>query len=397
MPYCEVVKEHVDAETTLNNAGVKIFYRTYGHGPSKALLIIGLAGTHESWGPQIKGLTGTEKPNEEDEGIVSDDSRIGEGIEVCAFDNRGMGRSSVPTHKSEYTTTIMANDSINLLDHLGWERAHIIGHSMGAMIACKLAAMVPERVLSLALLNVTGGGFECFPKLDRLTLYIAVRFWMAKTPEQRAKVDLDTHYSQDYLEERVGTDRRRDVLYQQYVKGISETGMQSKHGFDGQLNACWLHKLTKPEIERIRSAGFLVSVIHGRHDVIAQICYARRLAQKLFPVARMVDLHGGHLVSHERTEEVNKALIELIKASEMKKTPTDWTNLTIENPGYFKRRIAFIRSSSEGKNAASPSYFLLEKFHRCLLFLFGLLVLAFEYARKAFRVVKPVKVGPSLT
>ncbi|KAF2538460.1 hypothetical protein F2Q68_00021535 [Brassica cretica] len=43
MPYCEVVKEHVDAETTLNNAGVKIFYRTYGHGPSKALLIIGLS------------------------------------------------------------------------------------------------------------------------------------------------------------------------------------------------------------------------------------------------------------------------------------------------------------------------------------------------------------------
>jgi len=133
---------------------------------------------------------------------------------------------------------------------------------------------------------------------------------------------------------------------QQYVKGISETGMQSKYGFDGQINACWLHKITKPEIEVIRSAGFLVSVIHGRyatptqleskspcalslefvdlvkhlylytvvnltmcwvicrHDVIAQICYARRLAQRLYPVARMVDLHGGHLVSHERTEEV---------------------------------------------------------------------------------------------
>ncbi|KAG7612808.1 Alpha/beta hydrolase fold-1 [Arabidopsis suecica] len=303
MPFCEVVKEDVGPETTLNNAAIKIFYRTYGHGPIKALLIIGLAGTHESWGPQIMGLTGTDKPNDDDDddgGIVSDDS----GIEVCAFDNRGMGRSSVPTHKSEYTTTIMANDSISLLDHLGWKKAHIIGHSMGAMIACKLAAMVPERVLSLALLNVTGGGFECFPKLDRKSLSIAIRFLKAKTPEQRAAVDLDTHYSKDYLEESVGTNTRRAILYQQYVKGISETGMQSKYGFDGQINACWLHKITKPEIEVIRSAGFLVSVIHGRHDVIAQICYARRLAQRLYPVARMVDLHGGHLVSHERTEEV---------------------------------------------------------------------------------------------
>ncbi|CAE6237792.1 unnamed protein product [Arabidopsis arenosa] len=397
MPFCEVVKEDVGPETTLNNAAIKIFYRTYGHGPIKALLIIGLAGTHESWGPQIMGLTGTDKPNDDDGGIVSDDSGTGQGIEVCAFDNRGMGRSSVPTHKSEYTTTIMANDSINLLDHLGWKRAHIIGHSMGAMIACKLAAMVPERVLSLALLNVTGGGFECFPKLDRQSLSIAIRFLKAKTPEQRAAVDLDTHYSKDYLEESVGTNTRRAILYQQYVKGISETGMQSKYGFDGQINACWLHKITKPEIEVIRSAGFLVSVIHGRHDVIAQICYARRLAQRLYPVARMVDLHGGHLVSHERTEEVNKALLELIKASEMKKIPTDWTNLTMETPGYFKRRLTLIRSSSEGKNAVSPAHFVAEKFHRFLLFLFGLLVLAFEYSRRAFRAVKPVKVGPCLT
>lgn len=42
----------------------------------------------------------------------------------------------------------------------------------------------------------------------------------------------------------------------------------------------------------------------SRHDIIAQIDYARRLAERLQPMARMVDLHGGHLVSHERTEEV---------------------------------------------------------------------------------------------
>lgn len=42
----------------------------------------------------------------------------------------------------------------------------------------------------------------------------------------------------------------------------------------------------------------------ARHDIIAPIYYARRLAEKLQPVARMVDLHGGHLVSHERTKEV---------------------------------------------------------------------------------------------
>ena len=56
-----------------------------------------------------------------------------------------------------------------------------------------------------------------------------------------------------------------DFVLQQYVKGISKTGMQSNHGFEGQINACWTHKMTWEEIEQIRSAGFLISVIHGRY------------------------------------------------------------------------------------------------------------------------------------
>ncbi|XP_059304571.1 uncharacterized protein LOC132056404 isoform X2 [Lycium ferocissimum] len=302
MPFCEVSKPQngVDA----NNNGTKIFYRTYGQGPVKVLLIIGLAGTHSSWYPQIKALAGTVTPNDAESPAGDRSSGEGVGVEVCAFDNRGMGLSSVPTKKSEYTTSIMAKDAIALMDHLGWEKAHVFGHSMGAMIACKLAAMVPGRILSLALLNVTGGGYECIPRLDRQTLSIAVRFLKAKTPEQRAAVDLDTHYSKEYLEEYVGTTTRRAVLYQEYVKGISASGMQSTCGFDGQINACWTHKISRADLESICSAGFLISVIHGRDDVIAQLSHAKRLAKKLYPYARMVELHGGHLVSHERTDEV---------------------------------------------------------------------------------------------
>lgn len=140
MPYCEIGSQQTGVDSQLNN-GIKIFYRTYGHGPTKVLLIIGcslkfssssyffgyltvvsnwvffinvllsdvycdqlsgLAGTHESWGPQIKGLTGSDKPND----IAGGDNEAGyggDGIEVCVFDNRGMGCSSIPTTKSEYT------------------------------------------------------------------------------------------------------------------------------------------------------------------------------------------------------------------------------------------------------------------------------------------------------
>ncbi|XP_010267570.1 PREDICTED: uncharacterized protein LOC104604756 [Nelumbo nucifera] len=406
MPFCDV--NQYQREGGERNNGSKIFYRTYGHGTTKVLLIIGLAGTHDSWGPQIKGLTGSVTPNDADRAVPNQNPNDPEeweaadanrGIEVCSFDNRGMGRSSVPTKKSEYTTTIMAKDAIALMDHLGWKKAHVFGHSMGAMIACKLAAMVPDRILSLALLNATGGGFECFPKLDRQIVSIAIRFLKAKTPEQRAAVDLDTHYTKEYLDEYVGPHTRRTILHQEYVKGISSTGMQSKYGFEGQVNACWTHKMTSKELTVIRSAGFVISVIHGRHDIIAQIYYARKLAEKLQPMARMIDLHGGHLVSHERPEEVNQALLELMKASELKLNPHDWSNFPKKGTEWqqMETQISLSRRNTEGRKYLYVVYEILSRFQFSLLYMFGLFVTVFEYGRKAFSNSKPVQVGASLS
>ncbi|XP_068665784.1 uncharacterized protein [Aristolochia californica] len=330
MPFCDVSRcqQGAGGERSASDNGIRIFYQIYGRGRTKVLFITGLAGTHDSWVPQLKGLVGTDEPNEDVRSGCADDLNEEEdGVEVCSFDNRGMGRSSIPLKKSEYTTTIMAQDALALMDHLGWIKAHVVGHSMGAMISCKLAAMVPERISSLALLNATGGGFECFPKIDRQMISILIRFIRAKTPEQRAAVDLDTHYSKEYLDEYVGSDTRRKILYNEYVKAISSSGMQSNNGFEGQINACWTHSLSPKELEAIRSTGFPISVIHGRYDIIARLCHARKVAEKLQPAARMVELKGAHLVSHERPEEVNQALSGLIRASEAKISLQDWSNL----------------------------------------------------------------------
>eukprot|EP00198_Chlamydomonas_reinhardtii_P008059 XP_001697396.1 predicted protein [Chlamydomonas reinhardtii] len=48
-------------------------------------------------------------------------------------------------------------------DALGWARAHVVGHSMGAMIGCRLALTAPERLASLTLVSATGGGSEAIP------------------------------------------------------------------------------------------------------------------------------------------------------------------------------------------------------------------------------------------
>ncbi|NP_001398813.1 uncharacterized isoform X1 [Zea mays] len=396
MPYCEVGR-YADGDKW---EGVRVYYRRYGRGATKVLLIIGLAGTHDSWGPQIKGLTGSLEPAD-DEALRPDEEAAGgdgDGIEVCCFDNRGAGRSSVPPNKSYYSTAIMATDALALMDHLGWKKAHVFGHSMGAMIACKLAAIAPHRLCSLALLNVTGGGFQCFPKVDGQMLSLAFRFLRAKTPEERALVDLETHYTKEYLEETVGSCTRRMVLYQEYVKGISSTGMQSNCGFEGQINACWTHNMTTKELDTIRSAGFLVSVIHGRYDIIAQLCHAKRLAESLLPVARMVELHGAHLVSHERPDEVNNALMDLIKATGSAMKPEEWSaqpeNTSETGALISARPITVTMRTDEGANAAVAVYNLLGKLQLSFLYLIGVIVMGFEHIRNIVRIMKPARVAP---
>jgi pimeloyl-ACP methyl ester carboxylesterase len=71
------------------------------------------------------------------------------GFRVIALDNRGHGQSEKLYDPTAYTPTIMAEDARRLLDHLGIDRADVMGYSMGARIAANLALNHPERVRSL--------------------------------------------------------------------------------------------------------------------------------------------------------------------------------------------------------------------------------------------------------
>jgi pimeloyl-ACP methyl ester carboxylesterase len=73
----------------------------------------------------------------------------GAGYRVIAYDNRGHGRSAKLYDLDQYGAPIMAEDARRLLDHLGIERCHVIGYSMGARIGAFLGMTHPARVRSL--------------------------------------------------------------------------------------------------------------------------------------------------------------------------------------------------------------------------------------------------------
>lgn len=62
----------------------------------------------------------------------------------------------------------MARDVLSVLDSLEWPKAHIVGHSMGGMIAAKLATIDASRVASLSLISTSQGGWDSVPALANL-------------------------------------------------------------------------------------------------------------------------------------------------------------------------------------------------------------------------------------
>jgi len=112
--------------------GVKIRYIVEGEG-EPVLLIHGFAANlHWQW--VTPGLV----------------KRLAKNYQVIAFDNRGHGLSGAPHDPEEYGLE-MVEDVVRLLDHLGIERAHIVGYSMGAFITNALLARYPERVITATL------------------------------------------------------------------------------------------------------------------------------------------------------------------------------------------------------------------------------------------------------
>ncbi|KAL3134650.1 hypothetical protein ABBQ32_007659 [Trebouxia sp. C0010 RCD-2024] len=289
-----------------------IYYEVRGDTPSTSnrephnstevniLMIMGFGATLDCWEPQLDGLL---RPEAKAPGAC---------VRVCLLDNRGVGRSSSPTLRQAYSTSIMADDCIAVLDVLHWEQVHVIGHSMGAMVATQLASMHPEKFLSLTLISVTAGRWQAVPANWAAIKYAWQTLW-AKSIEDRAKVDLKLHFMRKTLNEVDAKHRRtrRDLLHEEYVEGQKGGGVgQPDAGFKGQLHAVWTHRVDDKQVAAIKSGRFPMMVIHGRYDILAAPKHGETLAARLeCPCMR---LEGAHFVTRECGPEINLLLNHMV-------------------------------------------------------------------------------------
>lgn len=121
---------------------IEMYYQIHGQG-EPLLMIMGLAGHCLDWGTKLP-------------------KKLAERYQVILFDNRGAGRSDQPA--GVLTIKQMARDAAGLLDALGIDRAHVLGGSMGGMIALQFVLDYPDRVNKLVLgATAAGGERRIFP------------------------------------------------------------------------------------------------------------------------------------------------------------------------------------------------------------------------------------------
>jgi pimeloyl-ACP methyl ester carboxylesterase len=238
----------------------------------------------------------------------------GRGLHVIRYDNRDIGRSTiltdapVPTlgqilrrdsRAASYTLAEMAADGVGLLDHLGIERAHLVGVSMGGMIAQTIAARRPERVLSLtSIMSSTGNRWRGQPALK------TYRQFLRPVSTDRATYIAQTAALFDIIGS-PGFEREDDALRE--LLGAMHDRGHDPGSVTRQLAAILASGNRTAELRRITAPTL---VIHGTADKLVAPSGGRATARAI-PGARLLMIQGmGHDLPRGAWPQLIGAIVE---------------------------------------------------------------------------------------
>src|SRR5262245_18753158 len=223
---------------------IRIFYEVMGEG-EPVVLIMGFGGDHLAWGFQVRELATRYR--------------------VIAFDNRGAGETDAPD--IPYTTAMMADDTVGLLDALEIDRAHVVGASMGGMIAQEVALRHRRRVRSLQL--------HCtFARPDAQTRALLAA-WRAARPALAREAYMRLQFL--WLFSPTTWEERPEFIEMILANGLAQPNPQTDVGFARQGDAI----LTHDTLDRLPALDVPTLITVGEDDILVPPRFSRALADRI--------------------------------------------------------------------------------------------------------------------
>lgn len=263
---------------------VELAYTVEGTGSQTILLLIGLGGRASDWGTTLPRA-------------------LSERYRVVRVDHRGAGLS--PPAPGGYTLRDMARDATAVLDAVGAERAHVVGYSMGGMIAQLMATEHPERVERLVLLSTHFGGRDAVPPTPKaLKLFdpkqLLLRAFSAK---RMVRFTIDTLFGG-------GSHTRVAEALEVMLANVQATPT-SPVTFKAQMDAIIASDLGH-KVSEIKQTTL---VIHGTDDPLVPFGNGELLHARL-PASRFEILDGvGHMPMLECPEKLSELILGFLATS----------------------------------------------------------------------------------
>ena len=255
----------------------RVFYEEHGSG-DPVMLVNGLGADHTAWALQTNHLQ--------------------ESFRVVVFDNPGVGQTEGP--RGPYTTALFADVAVSLLRHLEIEQAHVVGASMGGLIAQQIAVRHPTAVRSLAI--------HCpWWTADPYTMAL-LRSWqtiarMAGMPDLLRQIWLWV-FTPRFYEEQPET-------FVEFERQIAEDAhAQTVDAFCDQAEAC----VTHTALEEMAEIDVPTLITVGDTDILTPPAHARALHERVRGSVLHVWPDMGHAPFWEIPDAFNRLNRDFLEA-----------------------------------------------------------------------------------
>lgn len=263
------------AMPTFRKDDLLLHYDDVGQGPP-ALFLQGVGVTRQAWAPQVRALSAAYR--------------------CIAVDHRGIGGSEGSLDGLDVDR--MARDALALVESLGLARVHLVGHSLGGVVAVRFALIAPERTASLALLCTFAGGRDLSRPSARL-MWLGLRSRVGTRAMRRAA------FARLVSPESLIAERGLEVVATELEEAFGRPLSSPPSVSDRQLAALRAHD----ERERLGElSGIPTFVASGALDPIAEPRFGRALASAIGSATYREWPDHSHALPIQDADEVNDAL-----------------------------------------------------------------------------------------